>query len=139
MTGKQTRPARSWSDKMMKSERIMAQAQEQEFSLSPLKTFFAKVAIVTGAFLIAAYSVTSMTASVVTTQFDRLALTGGPAFWGTLESRIYALADAPDLAPEKKKKIIDAIHKLSVKYKPYVDAFAGDGETAKPGQVQARP
>ena len=124
---------------MMESERIMAQAQEQEFSLSPLQTFFAKVAIVTGAFLIAAYSVTSMTASVVTSQLDRLALNGGPAFWGTLETKVYALADAPDLAPEKKQKIIDAIHKLAVKYKPYADAFVGDGAAAKPAQVQVRP
>lgn len=123
----------------------MAQEQ-QEFSLSPLQTFFAKVAIVTGAFLIVAYFVLSLAVSLVTSQIenvasklDRSALKGGPAFWGSLETKLYALADAPDLPPEKKKKIIDAIHKLSVKYKPYVDAFVQDGEAARPEQVQVRP
>jgi hypothetical protein len=129
----------------MESEGIMAQGQE-EFSLSPLQTFFAKVAIVTGAFLITAYFVSSLAVSFATSQMekfasqmDRLALKGGPAFWGAMETKLYALADAPDLPPEKKKKIIDAIHKLSVKYKPYVDAFVHDGEAAKPDQVQVRP
>ena len=116
----------------------MAQEQQEDFSLSPLRTFFAKVAIVTGAILITAYSVTALLTSLVTSQVDRLALQGGPAFWSSMETKIYALADAPDLPPEKKKKIIDAIHKLSVKYKPYVDAFVRDGETAKPEQVQVR-
>jgi hypothetical protein len=129
----------------MESEGTMAQGQE-EFSLSPLQTFFAKVAIVTGAFLITAYFVSSLAVSFATSQMekfasqmDRLALKGGPAFWGAMETKLYALADAPDLPPEKKKKIIDAIHKLSVKYKPYVDAFVHDGEAAKPDQVQVRP
>jgi hypothetical protein len=134
---------------MMKSEGIMAQTQEQEqeqdFSLSPLQTFFAKVAIVTGAFLIAAYFVSALAVSFATSQMekvaeqlDRLALKGGPAFWGSMETKLYALADAPDLPPEKKKKIIDAIQKLSVKYKPYVDAFVHEGEPAKPEPVQVR-
>jgi len=117
----------------------MSQEQEQEFSLSPLQTFFAKVAIVTGAVLITAYFVSALAVSFATAQMDRLALKGGPAFWSSMETKLYALADAPDLPPEKKKKIIDAIHKLSVKYKPYVDAFAHDGEAAKPEQVQVRP
>lgn len=133
------------SNATMESERIMAQEQ-QEFSLSPLQTFFAKVAIVTGAFLIAAYFVLSLAVSLVTSQIenvssqlDRSALKGGPAFWGALETKLYALADAPDLPPEKKKKIIDAIHKLSVKYKPYVDAFVHEGQAARPEQVPVRP
>jgi hypothetical protein len=132
------------SNTTMESEGIMAQEQ-RELSLSPLQTFFAKVAIVTGAFLIAAYFVASLAASFATSQMDkvasqidRLGLKGGPAFWGSMETKLYALADAPDLPPEKKKKIIDAIHKLSVKYKPYVDAFVLEGEPAKPEPVQVR-
>lgn len=118
----------------------MAQEQEQDFSLSPLQTFFAKVAIVTGAFLVSAYFVSSLAVSFATSQMDRLVeLNGGPAFWGAMETKLYALADAPDLPPAKKKKIIDAIRKLSVKYKPYADAFVDDGEAATPGQVQVRP
>jgi hypothetical protein len=124
----------------------MAQKQDEDFSLSPLHTFFAKVAIVTGAFMVAAYFVSSLAVTFATSQIDRvtsqvseLALKGGPAFWGAMETKLYALADAPDLPPERKKKIIDAIHKLSVKYKPYVDAAVRDGEAATPGQVQVRP
>jgi hypothetical protein len=131
----------------MKSEETMAETQEyeQEFSLSPLRTFFAKVAIVTGAFLISAYFVSALAVSFATSQMgkvaerlDRLALKGGPAFWSKMETRLYALADEPDLPPEKKKKIIDAIHKLSVKYKPYVDAFVREGEPEKSEPVQVR-
>jgi hypothetical protein len=124
----------------------MAQEQDEDFSLSPLQTFFAKVAIVTGAFMVAAYFVSSLAVAFATSQIDRatsqmgkLALKGGPTFWGAMETRLYALADAPDLPPEKKKKIIDAIHKLSVKYKPYVDAAVRDDEAATQGQVQVRP
>jgi|SRR3954469_5242589 hypothetical protein len=131
----------------MRSEETMAETQEyeQEFSLSPLRTFFAKVAIVTGAFLISAYFVSALAVSFATSQMgkvaeqlDRLALKGGPAFWSKMETRLYALADEPDLPPEKKKKIIDAIHKLSVKYKPYVDAFVREGEPEKSEPVQVR-
>lgn len=123
----------------------MAQEQEQDFSLSSLQTFFAKVAIVTGAVLITAYFVSALAISFATSQMekvpgqlDRLALKGGPAFWGTMETKLYALADAPDVPPERKKKIIDAIQKLSVKYKPYLDAFAHEGEPAKPEPAQVR-
>jgi hypothetical protein len=117
----------------------MTTEEQKELSLSPLQTFFAKVAIVTGAILITAYFVSSLAVSFATSQMDRLALKGGPAFWGTMETKLYALADAPDLPPEKKKKIIDAIHKLSAKYKPYVDALVHDGAAARPEQVQVRP
>jgi hypothetical protein len=115
----------------------MTQGKEEEFSLSPLQTFFAKVAIVTGAFLIAAYVASSLAVSFVTSQME--ALKGGPAFWGAMETKLYTLADAPDISLERKKKIIEAIHKLSIKYKPYVDAFGHDGEPSKPEQTRVRP
>jgi hypothetical protein len=41
------------------------------------------------------------------------------------------LADEPDLSSEKKKKIIDALRKLSSKYKPYFEAVAGDSTPAE--------
>jgi hypothetical protein len=123
----------------------MTHELQQDFSLSPLGTFFAKVAIVTGAFLIAGYVVCEMAVSAATSQMEKLeaqlealSLKGGPAFWGNVEMKLYALADAPDLPPEKKQKIIDAIHKLSIKYRPYLDAFGREGEVTKPDQWQAR-
>jgi len=31
-----------------------------------------------------------------------------------------------DLPPEKRKKIVEALHRLSIKYKPYVEALSGN-------------
>jgi hypothetical protein len=53
-----------------------------------------------------------------------------PAFWGRIETKLYSLADEPDLPPEKKKKIMDALHRLSIKYKPHVDALSGNDAPA---------
>ena len=122
----------------------MPQGQPDDFSLSPLHTFFAKVAIVTGAFLISVYYVSSVTTSFVTSQMDRITSDGrkvglgGPAFWGAVETKLYALADAPDLPAERKQKIIDAIHKLSVKHKPYIDAFSQENASSKQERLQVR-
>jgi len=58
---------------------------------------------------------------------DELAiLKGGPAFWGAMEDKLYKLAEAPDLPPAKKEKVVNAQRSLSLRYKPYVDAIAGD-------------
>ena len=82
--------------------------------LSPLQIFFVKVAIITAS------------------KAEQLTfLKGGPAFWGRIETKLYSLADEPDLPPEKKKKIVDALHKLSIKYKPYVDALGGNDAPAR--------
>jgi hypothetical protein len=51
-----------------------------------------------------------------------------------MEYKLYKLPDAPDMPPEQKKKIIDALHRLSVKYKPFVDALAGDNPTDAKGR-----
>ncbi len=69
-------------------------------------------------------------------QSERLSvLKGGPAFWSMMEFKLYKLADAPDMPPEQKKKIADALHKLSIRYKPFVDAIvAGDA----PAETKAR-
>ncbi|SDR83402.1 hypothetical protein [Bradyrhizobium canariense] len=115
----------------------MNQGQPEEYSLSPLQTFFAKVAIVTGALLTTLYFASSLAVSFVTTQSEQLkALKGGAAFWGAMEQKLYTLADAPDIAPEKKQKIIDAIHRLSLKYKPYFDALNDDGAPGKPERAK---
>jgi hypothetical protein len=42
-----------------------------------------------------------------------------------VERKVDALANANDLPPEKKAKIIASLKKLSVKYRPYFDAAAG--------------
>jgi hypothetical protein len=95
--------------------------------LSPLQVFFAKVAIVTAAILVILYGAGYFLTSYIESQQERFAvLKGGPAFWSTMETKLYRLADEPDLSPEKKKKIIDALRKLSSKYRPYFEAAVGD-------------
>jgi hypothetical protein len=116
----------------------MDQADLAEYSLSPLQTFFAKVAIVTVAFLIVIYYLFSVATTFSAVQAQRLeALKGGPAFWGAIEKTLYALADAPDIEPEKKKKIVDAVHRLSLKYKPYIDAIGDDVAPDTSGRDEA--
>ena len=95
--------------------------------LSPLQIFFFKVGIVTAAIVVILYASGYFLEAFITRQAEQLSmLKGGPAFWSMAEYKLYRLADAPDMPPEQKKKIIDALHRLSVKYKPFVDALAGD-------------
>jgi hypothetical protein len=102
---------------------------------SPLKTFFLKLAAITCAALVFFYVAFSLVTGFIEGKTDELAiLKGGPAFWGALEGKLYKLASAPDLPPEKKEKIVSALRTLSVRYKPYVDAIAGDVK----GQQQQR-
>jgi hypothetical protein len=101
--------------------------------LSPLQVFFAKVAIVTIAILIILYGIGYFISSYLESQTESIRiLKGGPAFWGLMETKLYRLADEPDLPPEKKKKIVDALRKLSTKYKPYFEAAAGESPSAEP-------
>jgi hypothetical protein len=61
-------------------------------------------------------------------------LQGGPAFWSAVEGKLYKLADAPDLPPERKDKIIKALQKLSAKYHPYIDALSEAPSLSVPGK-----
>ena len=98
--------------------------------LSPLQIFFFKVGIVTAAIVVILYASGYFLEAFIARQADQMsALKGGPAFWSAMEYKLYKLADAPDMPPEQKKKVIDALHRLSVKYKPFVDALAGDNPT----------
>jgi hypothetical protein len=95
--------------------------------LSPLQIFFAKVAIVTIAILVILYGIGYFVTSYLESQTESIRiLKGGPAFWGLMETKLYRMADEPDLPPEKKKKIVDALRKLSAKYRPYFEAVAGE-------------
>ena len=94
---------------------------------SPLAVLFVKLAAITGVLLVCFYVVFSVVTGFIEEKMDELAiLKGGPAFWASAENRLYKLAAAPDLPPEKKEKVINALRTLSARYKPYVDALAGD-------------
>ena len=96
---------------------------------APLTAFFVKLAAVTCAALLFFYVAFSLVTGFFQEKADELAiLKGGPAFWGAMEDKLYKLADAPDLPPEKKEKIVNALRAISLRYKPYVDAIAGDGK-----------
>jgi len=100
--------------------------------LTPLQIFFYKVGIVTVAVAALLYASGYFLEAFIARQSEQFSmLRGGPAFWSMVEYKLYKLSDAQDMPPEqkKKKKIIDALHKLSVKYKPFVDALAGDNPT----------
>jgi hypothetical protein len=90
--------------------------------LSALEIFFIKVATVTGAILFLMFAAYLFLSS----QADELAyLKGGHAFWEKIETKLYKLADDPDLPEAKKAKIIAALRKISDRYRPYLDAVAG--------------
>jgi hypothetical protein len=99
----------------------MGEIQNQGKASSGIFPFLIKVCIVAVAILFV------ITASV-SMAIDALGIDsfqGGRAFWKTAEEKLYKLADEPDLPPEKKAKIVNALTKLSIKYKPYIDAISG--------------
>ena len=101
--------------------------------LSPIQIFCVKVIIVTASVLVILYFAGWIIQSSIQRQADSLQiLKDGPALWGNAEKKLYALADEPDIAPDKKKKILDALRKLSIKYKPYVDALNGNVPPGEP-------
>jgi hypothetical protein len=90
--------------------------------LTAIEIFFIKVATVTGAILFLMFAAYLF----VSSQADELAyLKGGHAFWEQVETKLYKLADEPDLPEPKKAKIIAALRKISDRYRPYLDAVAG--------------
>jgi hypothetical protein len=119
------------SDGLSDDELVGTSAKE----LTPLQIFFYKVGIVTVAAVVILYASGYLVEAFIARQSEQLAmLKGGPAFWSMAEYKLYRLADAPDMPPEQKKKIIDALHKLSVRYKPFVDALAGDAPAEQKGR-----
>jgi hypothetical protein len=90
--------------------------------LSGLEVFLIKVATVTGAILFLMFAAYLFLSS----QADELAyLKGGHVFWERVETKLYKLADEPDLPEPKKAKIVAALRKISDRYRPYLDAVAG--------------
>ena len=83
-----------------------------------------KLAAITCALLVFFYVAFSLVTGFIEEKADQLK--GGPAFWAGIEGGLYKIASAPDLPPEKKEKILSTLRTLSVRYKPYVDAIAGD-------------
>ena len=99
---------------------------QEERELTPLQVFLTKALIVTAAAFGVLFFASYLVESFVDSRSEQIKiLQGGPAFWSEVERKLYSLADEPDLPPEKKKKIVDALSRLSTKYRPYVDALTG--------------
>ncbi len=114
---------------MSDDELITAERKE----LSPLQIFFVKAVIIAGAVVAVLWSAGYFLQAAITAKAEQIPiLKGGPVFWEQVERKLYNFADQPDLPPERKQKIIAALRKISVKYKPFVEALEGD--TTPPAQ-----
>ena len=99
--------------------------------LSPLQIFFVKAVIITAAVIAVLVCTGYVLQAAITAKAEQITiLKGGPVFWEQMERKLFAFADQPDMSPEKKQKIIDALRKISVKYKPFVEALEGDTAAA---------
>ncbi|WP_129274522.1 hypothetical protein [Bradyrhizobium betae] len=50
-------------------------------------------------------------------------LRGGPAFWREVEVNLLTFANQPDMDEARKKKVVEALRKLSKKYQPFIEAL----------------
>jgi hypothetical protein len=102
-------------------------AREENSTLSPLEMFVVKVGVVTIAIIIVIYSGLYFFQSFTEQKMQQFGfLKGGAPFWNAVEEKLITMADEPDLPAERKQKIIDALHRLSIKYGPYLQALGGN-------------
>ena len=92
-------------------------SDKEQDSGGQIRVFFLKTLIVAGAF----FSVFILMVFWINANFQ-----AGPAFWGKVEEQLYRAAEEPDLPPEKREKIINALKKIGQKYRPYIDALSHD-------------
>jgi Tfp pilus assembly protein PilN len=98
--------------------------------LSPLQIFFVKALVVTAA-IVVYFAGYFLQAAIASKAEELTFLKGGPVFWEQMERKLYRFADQPDMPAEKKQKIVDALRKISAKYKPFVDALDGQDAPGK--------
>jgi hypothetical protein len=104
----------------------VSKTEEASRPLTQLEIFFVKLGGVTAAAMVFLVCSVLFFQSLIETKIaDMPFLKGGRVFWEQFEMKVDALADAPDLTPEKKAKIIATIRKLSDKYRPYIEAATG--------------
>lgn len=89
---------------------------------SPLRIFLIKTVIVTTAVIVSLFVAITLVENYLDDEAQLLQ--GGPLFWRNVEYKLYGLADSPDLPPEQKKRVIESLKKLSLKYRPYFDAIS---------------
>ncbi|MGM4932806.1 hypothetical protein [Tardiphaga sp. 619_E2_N8_5] len=88
-----------------------------------IEIFLMKVMILTAAAVVFFYAVAYITDSFVSKRLEGLqALKGGKAFWSSVENKLYSVADAPEMPPDRKAKILESIKKISDRYRPYLEA-----------------
>jgi hypothetical protein len=94
--------------------------------LTPLETFFVKLGGITTAAIIFLVCSVLFLQSMIESKIDELSfLKGGHVFWENVEKKVDAFANASDIPPERKARIIASIRKIADRYRPYFDAAAG--------------
>jgi len=106
----------------------MAEPDIAAFKLSvtqanELKLFGIKVLIFCVIFGSVSYFVVSSLIEEARSALDSSMLKGGPEFWAQVDRKMMAFADQPDLPEAKKKQIVEALRKISKKYRPFIDAL----------------
>ena len=116
----------------MNKEAPTAGGQEPT-SLSPLETFLVKLAAVTFAVILFFYLAFSFVTGFIEDKINEQSmLKGGSSFWAKVEADLYKMAAAEDMPQKKKEQIISALRTLSQRYRPYIDAIAGDEKKNEP-------
>jgi len=90
----------------------------------PLTIYLGKLLAACVGALIVVTSLMSSVENMIERQAEKFAiLKGGRAFWSGFEEKLYKLADEPDIQPERKERVLEAVRKMSARYRPYLNAL----------------
>jgi hypothetical protein len=87
---------------------------------SEIAVFSIKTAIAVFAFLLCLF----VTDRIVSNKIADRSRAMGSDLAKSIEAELYRAAAAPDLPPEKKEQILNALRRLATKYRPYIDALS---------------
>jgi hypothetical protein len=94
-------------------------------AIDQLWLFFAKVLIGSVTLTVVSYIGIQLAIWSITSSIEEKypVVRGGPAFWREVEVSLLAFANQPDMDEAKKKKVVEALRKLSKKYQPFIEAL----------------
>jgi hypothetical protein len=94
-------------------------------AIDQLSLFFAKVLIGSVTLTVVSYIGIQLAIWSITSSIEEKypVMHGGPSFWREVEVSLIAFANQPDMDEAKKKRVIEALRKLSKKYRPFIEAL----------------
>jgi hypothetical protein len=108
-------------------------ADQQARQLSEIERFVVKAGTVTACIVIILFFAVDFVDGLIARKADQFAvLRGGSNLWIAAEQKLYDMADRPDLPPEQKQRIIEALRRISDKYRPYIEALNGQPPASPP-------